>query len=530
MRSRTMLLMAVLAVVAGLPGLPAPAAGQAAGVGKVDASARIKVTTSNPSKNEASVKERQIEYRKAIELATGPQERAEIALEHARVLASVPDQRAEVDRLYGAAIQEASGRLRVDASNSYGVFLLQQGDAKKAASVLSILREELDGSTDMEPAERSRFLYNYGVALERSGRAEEASMVYFQSFELDPGFMPACDAVFRTTGSDSRARVVERLLEEGNLDSARDYLQASFQSGTPESYPDLVVLWARYLTAAKVGPGEDFRNTLKLPPGWRDGPAGARIGLIEEAYAGELPLVLDPDQGMLYASFWSDDKEVFSNLLRMLGEGFLRAGRHREALHSYALAWSSARNMDAAVDLASLLLAKREKVDPQGQVIDQLVSILFAGKGEAYLGGDWPNILRFHTVLGTIFERQDRWGSSGEPRSAIFQWERALQALQRLEGTADAPDRNLAPGLHARLGTAYEAVGRNKEAVSQFLLAGEQYVKLGWPDNARAPVRQAEALAPTSVEEAERLTSLKRVLAGHILEKEPVTEAIEPPQ
>ena len=47
MRSQTMLLMAALAAVSSLP---APAAGQAkAGVGKVDASARIKVTTSKPS-------------------------------------------------------------------------------------------------------------------------------------------------------------------------------------------------------------------------------------------------------------------------------------------------------------------------------------------------------------------------------------------------------------------------------------------------------------------------------------------------
>lgn len=527
MRSQTMLLMAALAAVSSLP-----AAGQAkARVGKVEASTRIKVTTSNPSKSEISVKETEIRYKRALEMASGPQERAEIALDHARILASVPDQRAEVDRLYGAAIQEASGRLRVDASNSYGVFLLQQGDSAKAASVLSTIKGELDSSKDMEPEERSRFLYNYGVALEKSGQVEEASAAYLQSFELDPGFMPACDAVFRTAGSDSRARVVERLLAEGNLDSARDYLKTSFKSGTPESYPELVVLWARYLTAAKVGPGQDFRQAVGVTPGWGDGPAGARIGLIEKSYAGQLPLVLNPDEGMLYASFWRDGKgsvEVFSNLLRMLGDGFLRAGQHQQALHSYALAWSSVGNMDAAVDLASLLLAQRELVDPQGQVLDQLVSVLFQGKGGAYQGNDWPNVLRFHTILGTIFERQGKWGSSGEPRSAIFQWERALQALERVR-TGEA---SLAPGLHAHLGTAYEAVGRKEEALAQFLLAGEQYVKAGWPETAAAPLRQAEALAPSSgrPEEKERLKSLKATLAGYSLKKAPTMEPNEPPR
>lgn len=528
MRYPTLLLMAVLAAVP-----PAEAQTRI----KVKESARIKeVTATTPStagKTEMRVQETEIRYKKALEEASGPQERAGVSLDQARVLASEPAQRVEVERLYNVAIQEASGRLKVDASNSYGVYLLQQGDAAKAASVLSTVRGDLEASGELEPEARSRFLYNYGVALEKSGQAEEASAAYLKSFELDPGFMPACDAVFRTSGSDlqGRVRVVERLLEEGSLDSARDYLKTSFESGTPESYPELVVLWARYLTAAKIGPGQDIRKTVGISTDWVDGPAGARIGLIEKSYAGELPLVLDPEQGFLYSSFWRDGKgsvEVFSNLLRMLGEGFLRAGQYQQALHSYALAWSSAANADAAVDLASLLLAQREKVDPQGQVLDQLVSVLFEGKGGAYQGNDWPNVLRFHTILGTIFERQGKWGSSGEPKSAIFQWERALRALERLP----AQERTLAPGLHAHLGTAYEAVGRKEDALAQFLLAGEQYVKAGWPETAAAPLRQAEALAPSSgkPEEKERLRSLKATLAGYSLKKAPTMEPNEPPR
>lgn len=519
MRYPALFLTAVLAA-----GLPA-AAQTRTGVKKIESSRIKEVTATAPStKTGLQVQETEIRYKEALKKAAGPQQRAEISLDHARILAAEPGLRAEVDRLYTSAIQQATGRLKVDASNSYGVFLLQQGDAAKAASVLSAVEGDLKViSGELEPEARSRFLYNYGVALEKSGQAKEASAAYLQSFELDPGFMPACDAVFRTAGSDSRIRVVERLLAEGNLDSARSYLQTSFESGTPESYPDLVVLWVRYLTAAKIGPGEDFRNTLKLPPGWKDGPAGALVGMVEKSYAGELPLVLDPDEGSLYASFWRDDKEVLSNLLRMLGEGFLRAGRYQQALHSYALAWSSARNMDAAVDLASLLLTQREKVDPQGQVIDRLVSVLFQGKGEAYLGGDWPNILRFHTVLGTIFERQGRWGSSDDPRSAIFQWERALRALQQVR----TGEPNLAPGLHAHLGTAYKAAGRQQEALAQFLLAGEQYVKAGWPETAMAPLRQAETLASSAgPQERKRLDDLVLQTGGRLKSM----EANEPPK
>jgi len=502
------------AVVAAVLSLPASGSGQTrASTGKFDKADRSK----------AGVQAAEVEYRAALEKASAPQQRAASSLDLARFLAASavePDKRAEVDRLYNAAIQEASGPLRLEAHNSYGVYLLQQGNAGKAAAVLSGAKEI---SGDVEPEARSRFLYNYAVALERSGRTQEASEAYQQSFDLDPGFMPACDAVFRTAGPQPRVHAVERLLEAGDFDSARRYLRTSFETGPRESYPDLVVLWVRYLTAAKIGPGEDFR----LQPNWLDGLAQERMRLVEQSYQGELPLVVDPEEGRSVTRTWQGSEgsaQAFSDLLRMLGDGFLRDGQAEQALHSYALAWSSAGNLDAAVDLASLLLIAREKVDPQGQVLDRLVSILFEGKGQAYLQEDWPTILRFHTVLGTIFERQGQWGSSGDPRSAVFQWEHALRAQERVQST----EKTLVPGLHAHLGTAYEAVGRKDEALEQFLLAGEQYVKLGWPQTAVAPLKQAEVLAPASggSEEKERL----RLLRNAVIENNPIMEAPQPPQ
>jgi hypothetical protein len=70
-------------------------------------------------------------------------------------------------------------------------------------------------------------------------------------------------------------------------------------------------------------------------------------------------------------------------------------------------------------------------------------------------------------------------------------------------------------------------VGRKEEALAQSLLAGEQYVKQGWPKTAAAPLGQAERLVPASggPEEEKRLKDLKAAVAGNVLEKAPTMEA-----
>ena len=529
--------------------LPSTAAGQRPK--NQDWSARLQRTESLAASGR--IAEAEQEYRTALRQAAGPQQRAESALALARLLAGSQDKsappRAEVADLYALAAREATGKLRVEAHNSYGVYLLQQGDAARAASVLSAVKRDLEASSELDPAARSRFLFNYGAALEKSGRKDEAAKAYQQAVDLDPGFMPACDATFRLARSGSSpdfqriTALVERLIQAGQLDSVRKYLEETSRRYTD---PEQIVLQARYLTAARIGPDQkgraaeldDWWNPA-LKSGRRPGEelkvlpdkSRQRLELIDRSYflddprgdlQGNLPLLLDPEEGRGFTRVWQDSQQsadAFSGLLLMLGDWYLRQGQPAAALPRYALAWSSAGNLDAAVQLATLLQTHREKVDPDGQVLDRLVSVLFDGKGDAYLQGDWPNILRFHTVLATIFERQERWGSSGDPRSAIFQWERALTAQQRLRPATE--EQKVAPGLHARLATAYRAVGRNEEALSHFLTAGEQYVALRRPDAAEPVLlRAGELAAGAGDEQTRRLETLQAALV-HPKERKP---------
>jgi hypothetical protein len=78
--------------------------------------------------------------------------------------------------------------------------------------------------------------------------------------------------------------------------------------------------------------------------------------------------------------------------------------------------------------------------------------VIFSAKGQAYYEvsgepADWQDILRFHIVLGTIFENEGIWGPESEPRSAVFQWEHAALA----EKKARQRDHSLppSPGVHS---------------------------------------------------------------------------------
>lgn len=97
------------------------------------------------------------------------------------------------------------------------------------------------------------------------------------------------------------------------------------------------------------------------------------------------------------------------------------------------------KNTEATLNASTILLNHSKEISDSKELTNRLIGTLFHGKGEAYLGEDWENILRFHTVLCTIFTRQEKWGDSHDSYSAIFQSEHAVEAykqllLQRPEG------------------------------------------------------------------------------------------------
>ncbi len=140
------------------------------------------------------------------------------------------------------------------------------------------------------------------------------------------------------------------------------------------------------------------------------------------------------------------------------------------------------------------LYEKAPVVDPSGEKMRALERVLFDRKGEAIGRGDFPAMLRFHGTLGQIYARRGDWGSSGNPRSAIFQLEHALDAARR--GALREP----LPALRRWLAVAYERTDSADRAALMYAEAAADYLDvddLAGADSALARSRElGRARAP----------------------------------
>jgi hyperosmotically inducible protein len=438
-------------------------------------------------------------YEKAARLAGSPEERARALLSMADFESG--DRAKSLYQQALAAIPPAAGKdryptLRCRTSNNYGAFLVREKDTH-AAAVLQSIEGEMRRAEYADVL--SRYLLNLGQALELNGDATGAQTKYMEVLKRDAEPTRAADALYRlaerdagTRGAAAVADLLGELLARGDDESAERYLHQALVKldWVPDStYAQrLLPALVRLLTEKSAGP-ETFAKSWKadLAPALAASPSSAAQRLargIVSVYEGSLPVVVRAHQ--VSPSFFGWDAtsapvEQLSKLLKATGDAFYRVGAVQQALQRYSNAWSvDPENTDAAAYLSNLLLESGPTVDPSGALVNELVRGLFYQKGQAYLGKDWNNILRFHTVLGAIFERQGRWGSSGEPESAIFQWEHAVEAQRRLAGTAVAPQA--VPGLEERLATAYDKTGRKQQAWSTYLAAANGYVALGKGD------------------------------------------------
>lgn len=488
-------------------------------------------------------------YRQVLEDKTSAAEttaRAKLGL--ARLWGSNSDantsERLEKTARFYLEASETEGSIRIEALNGLALLRLRQGRSDEAVQLFRTLEEAVVGSSDLDAASRSRFFYNYASAVEHSGQKEKAFALYLKAVGLDPSFRPACDAALRNArAAESQPAVVKRLtalvellIAKGDLAAAADYLQRSLREREivgAGSYDALITSLVRYWTAARVGPAgfaKDWKPLLSSNTSWLTPQAGARLKLIEQAYEGPLPVLLERYEGQNFTRDWgslqeSPEAKAFSDFLRMVGDRYLELLDPKAAFPRYALAFSSTGNLDAGVYLTSLLLNERERVDPSGQLLFELTNQLFGGKGGAYLRGDWRSILRFHTLLGTIFERQKRWGSSGDARSAVFQWEHAARALDRLGGAGGSPEP--APGVYAHLGGAYRAVGRKSDALKAYLTSAEQYVSAKRPEQAETLLLRVEELAPAGgAAERDRMETVRGAIERDKRQKETLSSVI----
>ena len=189
-------------------------------------------------------------------------------------------------------------------------------------------------------------------------------------------------------------------------------------------------------------------------------------------------------------------------LLKSIGAQREQQDMLAQALTHYTLAWFlDPTDSESAVRAASLLRDHKQLLDAQDTLFNRLLRGVFDVKGIAYNQLDWPNIVRLHSILGTIFEREQKWGPDNDPRSAIFQWRHAIDAER--EARKHDPKLPPYPGLYKKLADAYRATNRPEIALKQYFAATEGYLDFSDPDGAKSGLEQIRSL-PIALSEEDR--------------------------
>ncbi len=451
-------------------------------------------------------------YLKAIQLVrqeNKPEILADVSLKYARVceLGAAEDDPNVfpidvAERVYREVIQIGTPPQRLLAQNNLGNLLLRQG---KPSEALSILRQ-MDLSS-LQPSERFVYEYNTARAFEATGNSTAAVELYQKVFTAQPAFEPAIEAAFRVlrlsrpAPVQSAAGLANLLVERGQAELVAPQVRKLLQVWAREREAQrLLAVLVRCYAEQSLDPATFEKSEW---PVWNDVRARApglalAVRQVRSAFLDRLEPFFRSHMVPEVFSAWSGQEwkvKPFGLLLRSLGHHF-RHGDPRAALARYSLAWSmNNEDVEAALYAADVLLNESRSVDPQGRQLDQFIDNLFMLKGEAYLGNDWLNILRLHTVLGTIFARQEKWGPADSPRSAVFQFVHALRAEDNYR--RKNPGFPPAAGLHQQLGHAYLRLNRTQDALSEFIRAGEGFVKDSREEEAREMLTRAQALRIT---------------------------------
>jgi tetratricopeptide (TPR) repeat protein len=307
-------------------------------------------------------------------------------------------------------------------------------------------------------------------------------------------------------------QVLETLLAQGDLVNAEATLRLLLAGGVQLAtthHERLLDLLVRYLTAARIGPGDfdrSWRSTLEIvEKTLPSSPLAFRLGEIRKAYLDELPIEIRPQATAVFPSWgFSGQAEPFSDLVKMIGDSYAASGERHRALERYVQAsLLDPGNAEASLYLVNLLSEYSQELDPKDVLFDQLAEML-PTSDDRIRPRDWSNVLRLHFLMGTVLERRARWGPDESPRGAIFHWQQALAAERHLALASNAPPP--VPLLHEKLGGAYRAVGEVQAAVQQYLEGADEYRALNDPQRARTLVAQAAEIGAPKVSPADDRT------------------------
>jgi len=352
-----------------------------------------------------------------------------------------------------------------------------------------------------------------------AGQLGKAYDSYIAAIADKPEYQSASEAAFRLLHSrpephiHEAVKLSETLLSKGQAASAERYTKQYLDlwAKEPGSQRLLAALLEYYAVAPLTLETLQTQEWSYLQHLAASAPAlGQPIGNIRVACFDSFTPVFEHFQARNLVPAWANDEwqqGAMAGMLKRTGDLFREAGKFREALARYSAAWALAGDSEAALYAASLLHEQRQLIDSNGQLFDQLVQGIFEVKGIQYSKQDWPNILRLHTILGTIFEQEKKWGSESNSHSAIFQWRHAIYAEEQVR-RAD-PKFPRSPMLYMKLASAYRDTGNGSVALDLYLSAADAFVAASNPQQARVAMKQVQSLnmkiAPAAQERIQKL-------------------------
>ena len=418
---------------------------------------------------------------------------------HETIFTRDPAQLIHVDKAivsYQSAVRIGSPELRTQAQNNLGSLYLKKRDYSSAVRTL----EEVD-PTQILPAEKFIYDYNLGRAYDLSGHPNTAYPNYLRSLGANPTFSPAAEKAFeslrRSEGPpkiDESLRLADLLLRhsQSNL-ASQERLRCLEIWGDNPSAERLLTVLVRHYAITSLDPDafvkDEWRPLDNLAS--RHHRLRSAVTEVRLAFTGDFKAVIQaPLSGPVqpFPEWWRLERNVkpgerdFPKLLNNIGDFYYQSvGRNDEcrdpvkAISRYTAALSlDPYNTRAALFTSAILRDYYRKLDPAQELFNQLMDVTFHSGGiyekTSKAPADWANLVRMHFLLGSIFERAKVRGSEDDPRSAIFQWNRAIVAENKLREL----DRNYppTPGLHQSLATAYKVANEPGKAFEQFLSAG----------------------------------------------------------
>lgn len=228
------------------------------------------------------------------------------------------------------------------------------------------------------------------------------------------------------------------------------------------------------LAARSVTPAEfdkEYEGGLKkLYLGTRNESLKAPVEQLRKAYGQAMTWITSTSDVYDRFSAWRDPSHApaFSRLLKSVGDAYAANKQYDRAGARY---WSAfvldPKNFDAMLYTAAMLREHGKEFDKNRQVAQQFESLIWTEKANAYVNepntaAEWRKCVQLHAMLAKIYMDQKRFGPSGDPRSALFQWTHGIEAERRAR--ALDPKTPVSPDLVEGLGQAYAAYNRPVEA------------------------------------------------------------------